>query len=1203
MRRRYLAFALAACLLANGGALWLILASDHEPDKAATAALALTAALSFILAGLVAIWRRPHNRTGLLMSAVGFTWILGALTESNHAWVFTLALPFSNVAFAFLAHLLLAYPSGRLERRLDRIVVGVVWIVLLGGGFAHVLLHPDPANCAECPENRLFLWSPGPELVELVFLLLGVVLIALVLFLLFGRWRTATPAVQRVMAPVFLTATTALGLLFVGNIVDAFSADAADPFWWMFLAAFAVIPISFLVGVLRVRLARSAVADMLLALERGVPLREALARALGDPTLDLAYWIPSQQRFVHPDGMEFRADLGKRPVRWVERHGQRVGAIVHDPALNADVIDAIAAAAGLWLDHERLQTETRAELQFLETVVDTAPTPLCSIDTSGRITHFNVACGEVSGYDEPEQIRGMFFWDVLVSPEEKPLVQERFHAEAPVHPPAHLENAFVNRRGEERVIAWSTAPVHDELGAVRYIICGGLDVTLRQRRELQLQSSEELLRATVESSPVAIVEVDGSGRVTRWNPAAEEMFGWTAAEAIGRPPPNVPAEMRDEFRGLVRDTAAGRALSGHETYRVRKDGSRVDVELSAAPIRDSSGDVVSQMAIYVDVTERKRRAQELLVERDFATTVAQTAPVLLAVVDGDATIAPNGVNRAFERALGWRSEESGGRSFLELIDEDEEFHTRIAIGSAANGVPSGERESRWRCADGSHRTVSWSAHPIRSMTGAPLVLVSGNDVTERKLREVEAGRERDFLRKVADATPSLLVVVDESGTVVGNSVNRSFERTIGWTEEEMLGRSFLDLFRPEDRQLAQLCVAAALQGVEEPEQQSRWSTRDGRERIMAWTTTPFVDVDGRELVLICGVDVTERELREADLRSSEERLRAAIDASPVAIVEYALDDTITRWNPAAERIFGWAKEQVIGGKAKHQPPEREAELAELFGRVRSGEIYTGVETRRVRSDGAYIDVEVSAAPIRDAGGGVVSHMALFADITDRKRQEEEVRASRARIVAAGDEERRRLERNLHDGAQQRLVSLSLSLRLIEGRLRDDPDGAEALLLASREELGQALDELRELARGIHPAVLTDLGLSTALTGLASRSPVPVDVETPEERLPPPIEAAAYYVVAESLTNVAKYAQATSVAVSVQRQNGSAVVEVVDDGIGGADAGGGSGLRGLADRVEALDGTFQVESSPGGGTRIRAVMPLMAEGPPGPVAHG
>ena len=342
---------------------------------------------------------------------------------------------------------------------------------------------------------------------------------------------------------------------------------------------------------------------------------------------------------------------------------------------------------------------------------------------------------------------------------------------------------------------------------------------------------------------------------------------------------------------------------------------------------------------------------------------------------------------------------------------------------------------------------------------------------------------------------------------------------------------------------------------------------------------------------MCGVDVTERERREADLRSSEQRLAAVIEASPVAVVEYALDDRITRWNPAAERMFGWTADEVVGGLAKHQPPGREAELAELFRRVRAGEVYTSVETRRIRKDGQYIDVEISAAPIRDAAGNVRSHVALFADITERKRHEEEVHASRARIVQAGDEARRVLERNLHDGAQQRLVSLSLTLRLAQKRLVDRPEEAHELLGGAREELGLAIEDLRELARGIHPAVLTDRGLDAALDALASRSPVPVDIAVPAERLPGPVEAAAYYVVAESLTNVAKYARASSASVRVSREDGHALIEVSDDGIGGADSGAGTGLSGLADRLAALDGTLVVDSPPGGGTRIRAAIPV------------
>jgi signal transduction histidine kinase len=205
---------------------------------------------------------------------------------------------------------------------------------------------------------------------------------------------------------------------------------------------------------------------------------------------------------------------------------------------------------------------------------------------------------------------------------------------------------------------------------------------------------------------------------------------------------------------------------------------------------------------------------------------------------------------------------------------------------------------------------------------------------------------------------------------------------------------------------------------------------------------------------------------------------------------------------------------------------------------------------------------------------------------------EKLTASRARLVEVGDAERQRLERNLHDGAQQRLVSVALELSMAVARFEKDPAAARELLVTAQAELARGLDELRELARGIHPAMLTERGLGPALDALAARSPIPVELTAvPEERLDAPVEAAMYYVVAESITNVAKYAHASSATVSIGRANGSATVIVADDGVGGADPTAGSGLRGLAARVEALRGRLEVDSPPGGGTRITAQIPV------------
>ena len=341
------------------------------------------------------------------------------------------------------------------------------------------------------------------------------------------------------------------------------------------------------------------------------------------------------------------------------------------------------------------------------------------------------------------------------------------------------------------------------------------------------------------------------------------------------------------------------------------------------------------------------------------------------------------------------------------------------------------------------------------------------------------------------------------------------------------------------------------------------------------------------------------------IETPEEQLQALIDSSPLALVEFGMDTRIRLWNPAAERIFGWTREEMLGrGGLPLAPPEKRAESEKLFAKVIGGNSVNDYETVRRRKDGSLVDVSIASAPVRDASGRVVGNMVAYTDITERKAQEaevhrlnaelharlEELAASRARIVTAGDVQRRRLERNLHDGAQQRLITLSLFLRSALAKFDSDPAAARVALTDANDELALAHDELRELARGLHPAVLSDRGLRAAVETLTGRMPVPVEADIPDERLPEAVEAAAYYLIAEALTNVTKYAHATTVRVQVATSDASVVVEVSDDGIGGTDPAAGSGLRGLADRVEALGGSLEMVSPAGSGTSLRAEIP-------------
>jgi signal transduction histidine kinase len=221
---------------------------------------------------------------------------------------------------------------------------------------------------------------------------------------------------------------------------------------------------------------------------------------------------------------------------------------------------------------------------------------------------------------------------------------------------------------------------------------------------------------------------------------------------------------------------------------------------------------------------------------------------------------------------------------------------------------------------------------------------------------------------------------------------------------------------------------------------------------------------------------------------------------------------------------------------------------------------------------------------------------LVAHAVENAATREELAVSRARLVEAADEARRRIERDLHDGAQQRFVAAALELTMLQRRLDRDPAAAKSVLARAREHLDHGLGELRDLARGIHPALLTERGLEAAIVALAQRAPVPVDLEFEvSERLDPGIEAAAYFVVSEALTNVAKYADAKTVGVTVRSAGGSLRLAIADDGIGGAELESGSGLPGLVDRVQAVGGRLELSSPRGEGTRLSVQLPTTVLG--------
>jgi PAS domain S-box-containing protein len=461
--------------------------------------------------------------------------------------------------------------------------------------------------------------------------------------------------------------------------------------------------------------------------------------------------------------------------------------------------------------------------------------------------------------------------------------------------------------------------------------------------------------------------------------------------------------------------------------------------------------------------------------------------------------------------------------------------------------------------------------------------------------------------------------------------NRYLCELSGWAREELLGRVWAETFNPQSTIVEQLAAGRVADHEEAP-----LRTRSGEIREISWSTTLDRDADG-EITGATGIgqDVTERNQAAADLRRLAQQQAALrrvatcvasqidsssvfdIVAEEVACLLSGRSANVVRFEPeagAGTMVGGWTRgfrslpvgsrvtfdgPTAVGQVRRHNRAARVDDYANVPGHFAAVIRDLGIEASvaapiRVGGElwGAIVVSTTRDAPLTsDSEARIEEFAELVALGLASAEARAELAASRARIVAAGDAERRRLERNLHDGAQQQLVSLSLALRMARSKL-DGAGEAAVMLDAASDQLLQALAELRELARGIHPAILTDQGLRAAVEALARRSPVPVELELhPPPDIPPQVEAASYYVISEALTNAAKYADAQTVRVSVQRNDAQLQVEVADDGRGSADRRRGSGLNGLADRVSALGGHLRVVSPAGAGTTVTADMPI------------
>ena len=469
------------------------------------------------------------------------------------------------------------------------------------------------------------------------------------------------------------------------------------------------------------------------------------------------------------------------------------------------------------------------------------------------------------------------------------------------------------------------------------------------------------------------------------------------------------------------------------------------------------------------------------------------------------------------------------------------------------------------------------------------------------------------LKAIVDCVAEPVWVVDHDGVVL--LANAAATATLGYDDaSELQGRHGHDTVHykhPDGTPFpAEECrvILPATTGEPEHADEDWFIRRDGTMFPVSYTSIP-IDLPTGRGVVVTFVDMTAQREAEQALRERDAILASV--AQPVWVVDHR--GRFHYANPAALAALGYEHPSELVGRPGHDTvhykhpdgtpfPEEDCRVAQARY---AGETLHERQDWLVRKDGSIVRIAYSTAPFVLPGG--LGAVTAWTDIEEQLRADEaarerdvaaaraaELSAARRRIIEAADAARAQVTRDLHDGAQQQFVSALLSMQMAEGRADSDPAASAAFRAAAAEQTREGLADLRDLAAGIHPSVLTDQGLHAAVDALASRMPIPVTVvaNLEDRRLPEPMEASVYFFVSESLANVVKHARATHAEVKLCIEGEDLVVDVRDDGVGGAAPAGGTGLAGLADRIAALDGDLVVTSPPGNGTALHATVPLV-----------
>jgi PAS domain S-box-containing protein len=572
-------------------------------------------------------------------------------------------------------------------------------------------------------------------------------------------------------------------------------------------------------------------------------------------------------------------------------------------------------------------------------------------------------------------------WKRQIHPEDRERVLAEITHSLKSGQPFSTEYRLLSKSGRVVWFRDEARVVHDSDGQFLFLQGLALDITERKRAEEALIETTHTLQALIEASPLAIITLDLDFKVSLWNPGAERMFGWKAEEVLGGYLPVVPKDQLSEEEVRLKLEMEGKAQSALELQRVRQDGSMLDVHLWTASLLDANGKIIGNMGILADITERKRVEEELRRQAELLDLAHD------AIVVRDLANRIVFWNSGAEETYGWSREEVQGQVIHSLL------HTKFPQALEELG-PEFLRQGQWQGElthtrrDGRAIVVASRWALQRDKEGNPTAILEINrDITERK--QAEAGRAR--LAAILEATSDLVGTADRQGRVL--YLNRAGRQMLGiGADEDISNFNFRDL-HPEGA--TQLILE---QGSREARRHEVWSgetaflSRRGQEIPTSQVIVAHKDAAGRvEFYSTIARDITESKRAASALEEVNSRLQTLVQACPLAIIARNLEGRIISWNPAAEHIFGWRQEEVMGRSLPTIPLEQEEEYQKLDRRKLQGNTMLGLELRRRRRDGALIDVRLSTAPLLDGTGARMGMMGIVEDVTERKRMEETLR--------------------------------------------------------------------------------------------------------------------------------------------------------------------------------------------------------------------